>query len=163
MKNPVTVLLVIVVGILGLFAYSQAVALRQQRRQVQELTAKLNSAPKTASLDLQEKCATQAREFLSQFRNDDVVETLNHFNVGLNKCFVETRTESFEYGNHNESKILTDAVEGKNYGVYIFVGAPKRPDWQVPPSECTVTLPSGQETDCHSSDEFDALVKQYME
>jgi hypothetical protein len=119
--------------------------------------------PKTASLELQEKCAKQAKEFLSQFRNDDVVETLNHYDVGLNKCFVETRTSSFMSGNHGESEILTDAFEGKNYGVYIFWSEPNKPDWQVSPSECKVTLPSGAETTCHSSDEFDALVKQYMQ
>jgi hypothetical protein len=163
-KKQVTVLLIIAVGILGLWAYSQTAALRRQRRRVQELTAKLeSSAPNTASLELQQKCATQAREFLSQFENRDVVESLNHYNAGLKKCFVETRTESFLLGTRTESKVLTDAFEGKDYGIYIFVTQSNKADWQVPPSECKVTLPSGERTICHSSDEFDALVKQYME
>jgi uncharacterized membrane protein (Fun14 family) len=62
MRNIATILLVIAVAVLGLYAYSQHGALRQQQRQLQELTAKLDAAPKTASLELQEKCAKQARE-----------------------------------------------------------------------------------------------------
>lgn len=151
-----TVLLIIAVGILGVLAYTQSVALRQQRRQVQEPT-------KTASLELQEKCAKQAREYLSQFENKNLVDTQNHYNVGLNKCFVETQSESFELGNRVESKVLTDAFEGKDYGTFIFISKPNQSDYLVPPVECEVMLPSKGETVCKSSDEFDALVNQYME
>ena len=163
MKNPATVLLLIAVAILGLFAYSQTVALRQQRRRLQELTAKLDSAPKTASLELQAKCAKQAQEYLSQFQIPDLIDERNHYNVGLNKCFVETTSASFQFGNHTTSKVLNDAFEGNEYGSYILVVTPNKADWQVAPVECRVTLPSGAETICHSSDEFDALVKQYMQ
>lgn len=163
MKNPATVLLVIAVAILGLFAYAQTVALRQQRRRVQELTAKLDSVPKTASLELQGKCAKQAQEYLSQFQINDLVDERNHYNVGLNKCFVETRTASSQFGNLTTSKILNDAFEGKEYGNFILVVPLNKAEWQVAPAECRVTLPSGEQTICHSSDEFDALVKQYME
>lgn len=164
MKNTAIVLLVIAVGLLGLLAYLQTAALRRQRRQVQDLTAKLESSGQTtASFELQQKCAKQAREFLSQFDNRAVVESLNHYNVGLNKCFVETRSMSFSNWGHTESKVLTDAFEGRDYGSYIFVSERNKADFVVPPVECKVTLPSGQETICRSSAEFDALVKQYME
>lgn len=62
MRNAAIVLLIVSVGILGLLLYSQNVALREQRRQVQELKGKLESMSKTTSLDLQEKCAKRARE-----------------------------------------------------------------------------------------------------
>jgi len=163
MDNRAVILLAIAAGILGVCAGWQTVILYQQRRQVRELTARLESASNTARLDLQAKCAKQAREFLSQFDNRDVVETRNHYNAGLNKCFVETRTVSFAFGSRSESKVLTDAFEGKDYGSYIFVAKPHEADWQVSPAECKVTLPSGEETTCHSSDEFDALIKQYMQ
>lgn len=163
MKNRPATLLAIAVGVLGVFACWQSVILYHQRRQVRELTAKLESASNSARLDLQAKCARQAHEFLSQFDNRDVVETRNHYNAGLNKCFVETRTVSFAFGNRSESKVLTDAFEGRDYGSYIFVAKPNEADWQVSPAECKVTLPSGGETTCHSSDEFDALIKQYMQ
>jgi hypothetical protein len=163
MRNLVTVLLVVAVGILGIFAYSQAVALRQERRQVQELSTKLDSTQKTASLELQEKCAKQSQEFLSQFENSDLHEAVNHYNVRLNKCFIETRRVKFMLGNHTVSEVLSDAFEGKDYGSYIFVSKPDVADYLVTPVECNVTLPSGEVKNCNSSDEFDVLVKQYME
>jgi len=61
------------------------------------------------------------------------------------------------------SKTLTDAFEGKVYGNYIWSTQKGKKYWEVPPLECKVTLPSGEEKACHSSDEFDELVKQYME
>ena len=163
MKNPATVLLVIAVGILGLLAYFQARALRQQRQQTYELTVKLKAAPKNDSLQLQETCAKQAREFLAQFDNRDVVEALNHYNIKLNKCFVETRSFSSTSAERTESNLLDDAFEGKEYGSYILFVPTGKADWQVQPSECWVLLPSGEEKNCQSGDEFDALVKQYME
>src|SRR5208282_3183594 len=80
MKNISIVMLVIAVGILSLFARSQRIDLEQQRRQVQELTAKLDSAPKTASLDLQEQCWRRAQAF--------ALPRHNHYNATLGRCFV---------------------------------------------------------------------------
>src|SRR6266851_3062813 len=78
--------------------------------------------PKTASLDLQEKCARQSQ---AAFRRD--------------------------------------GFEGKVYGSYMWRADKVKKYWEVPPIQCTVTLPSGEEKTCHSSDEFDSLVKEYME
>jgi hypothetical protein len=156
MKNLAIILLVVVVGVLSLLVY-------RQRRQIQVLSAERDSAPKGASLELQAKCAKQAQEYLSQFESRDVVETRNHYNIGLNRCFVETRTVKFEFGNHTETRVLNDAFEGKEYGLYMFVGRPKKPDYSVEPADCKVTSISGEEVLCHSSDEFDTLVKQFME
>jgi hypothetical protein len=154
-KSLAIILLIVVAGVLTVLVY-------RQRRQIQELT-KRDTAPNPASLELQEKCAKQAQIYLSQFETRDVVETRNHFNVGLNKCFVETRAVKFEFGNHSETRVVNDAFEGKEYGLYMFVGEPKKPDYAVEPADCKVTAISGEEIVCHSSDEFDALVKKFME
>jgi hypothetical protein len=61
------------------------------------------------------------------------------------------------------SKTLSDAFEGSLYGEYNWKSDKVKKYWQVPPFMCKVTLPSGKEKICHSDDEFDALVKQYME
>jgi hypothetical protein len=165
-KKLVTVLLIIALGILGLFAYSQSVALRQERLQVQELTAKLDSAPKTASLELQEKCAKQAREeFNAYWERDENADFTNHYNTKLNKCFVliryiDTKTVPGDIWTHRE---LFDAFESKDYGEYDWKTEKGKKYWEVPPVVCKVTRSSGEETICHSSDEFDALVKEYME
>jgi len=166
MKKLATLLLVVAVGILGLFAYSQTVALRQQRRQVRELTAELDSAPKLASLDLQEKCAKQAREeFKTYWEQHEGASFTNHYNTKLNKCFILTAyidpmTASGSIWTH---KMLFDAFEGKDYAEYDWKSDKVKKYWEVPPFVCKVMLPSGEETMCHSSDEFDALMKQYME
>ena len=163
MRNTTILLLVIAVAVLGPYAYHQRSALRQQQRQLQELNAKLRATTDTASIEVQGKCAKQAQEFLSQFITFDLVETRAHFNEGSNTCFVETRTVKFDSGKRSESGVLQDAVEGKDYGSYIFVSERDKPDLAVSPIVCKVMLPSGEKKTCHSVEEFDALVKQYME
>jgi hypothetical protein len=166
MRNPATVLLAVAVVILCLFAYSQTAALRQQRQQIRELTTKLDSAPKTASLELQEKCARQAREeFKTYWEFRESADFTDHYNTKLNKCFiliqfVDTKTVSGDIWTYKE---LFDAFEGKDYAEYDWKMDKLKKYWEVPPIVCKVTLPSGEETICRSSDEFNSLVKQYME
>ena len=163
MKNIAVVLLAITVTVLGLYAYHQRGALRQQQRQLQELNAKLHSTTNIASIETQERCMKQAQEFLSQFITRDLVETRTHFNEGFNKCFVETRTVRFDSGDRSESVVLQDAVEGRDYASYIFISDRNKSDLAVPPGVCKVMLPSGEMETCHSIEEFNALIKQYME
>jgi len=163
MRNIAIVLLVIAVAVLGLYAYHQRDAPRQQQGQLQKLNEKLHATTNIASIEPQERCAKQAQEFLSQFITFDLVETRAHFNEGFNKCFVETRTVRFDSGNRSESGVLQDAVEGRDYGSYIFISERNKADLAVPPVVCKVMLPSGERKTCHSLEEFDALVKQYME
>lgn len=61
------------------------------------------------------------------------------------------------------AKKVMDAFESKVYANYVWSTRPGKKFWEVPPLECTVTLLSGEESTCHSSAEFDSLVKQYME
>jgi hypothetical protein len=163
MRDTVIVLLVFAVAVLGRYAYHQRSTLQQQQSRLQELNAKLHATTEIASIELQGKCAKQAQEFLSKFITFDLVETRAHFNEGSNTCFVETRTVKFDFGKRNESGVLQDAVEGKDYGSYIFVSERNNPDLAVAPVVCKVMLPSGEKKTCHSIKEFDALVKPYME
>jgi uncharacterized membrane protein (Fun14 family) len=163
MRNITMLLLVIAVAVLGLYAYHQRGVLRQQQRQLQELNAKLRATTNITNIELQVRCAKQAQEFLSQFITFDLVETRAHFSEGFNKCFVETRTVRFDSGNRSESGVLQDAVEGRDYGSYIFTSERNKADSAAPPVVCKVMLPSGERKTCHSLEEFDALAKQYME
>jgi hypothetical protein len=170
MRNVITLLLIVVGGMLAFIAYSQRRALQEERRLTQQLTTKLSATSTTASLDLQEKCANQARE---EFKREGWEELkskggLNdfsdHFNPKVNKCFVLIEsTDPKNDGTVFVSKTLSDAFEGKLYGEYNWKSDKVKKYWQVPPFMCKVTLPSGEEKICHSDDEFDALVKQYME
>ena len=160
-------LLAVSVGGLSVLLYSQTAALREQRRQVRELTARLES--KTASLDLQAKCAKQAHEAFKingyGFEKNEMAVLSNHYNEKLSKCFVliEDTDAKTVPGIIYENKTVSDAFEGKVYAQYGWHTDKVKKYWEVPPYRCKVMLPSGEEKICHSSDEFDALVKEYME
>jgi hypothetical protein len=169
-KNTAIILLGVAVGILSLFAYSLRINLEQQRRQVQELTAKLDSAPNTATLELQDKCATQARERFNldwEGRPPTGVTFTDHYNPQLSKCFLLTLyvDNDIKYlpGKTGISRALYDAVENRQYAEYFWIGEKNKKYSDVPPSTCKVTLQSGEERICHSSQEFNTLLRQYME
>jgi hypothetical protein len=168
MKTARTATLFAAFGILSLILYSQAAALREQRRQLQELNAKLESKSKTTSLELQAECAKQAHEAfkLNGWEGNQWASFTNHYNEKLNKCFVEientdTKTSPGKIGVTNT---VSDAFEGKVYGQYIWISEKNKQYFEVPPFQCEVTLTSGEKKICRSSDEFDALIRNnYME
>ncbi len=163
MKAAAALLLLLCVG-LGVLAYRQGAALRQQRQQVQQLNEKLS---KTAELELQEKCAKQAREEFKLYGWDkhEMAVVSNHYNTRLNRCFMQIQDTDAKTvrGTIVTSRTVSDAFEGKIYASYIWSTQKNKKYWEVPPLECKVTLLSGEEKLCHSSDEFDELLKQYME
>lgn len=89
----------------------------------------------------------------------------NHYSPKLNKCFVLVQYGDTKMlpGTIFTYRILEDAFEGKIYANYSWNPEKNKFFWDVPPTQCKVTLPSGAEITCHSAEEFDALVKQYME
>lgn len=166
MRTAVLLLLVICFG-LGLLTYFQSATLREQRAQILQLNVKVQSMPKNATLDLQEKCARQAREEFKLYGWDkrETAALSNHYNATVNKCFMEIAaadTKSVR-GEMVESKTVSDAFEGKVVGSYIWGTQKNKKYWEVPPLQCKVTLTSGEEKICHSEKEFDEMVKQYME
>jgi hypothetical protein len=58
---------------------------------------------------------------------------------------------------------LFDAYEGKTYGEYNWHTVKDKKYWEVPPFMCKVVLPSGDDKLCTSDNEFDELIKTYME
>ncbi|MBI3646280.1 MAG: hypothetical protein HY233_09990 [Acidobacteriales bacterium] len=168
MKNTTIVLLIVFVGVLSLLLYSQTAALREQRRQVQEMNAKLESISKTTSLDLQGKCAKQAQEAF-KLRYPERASFENHYNTKLDKCFMQVAYVD-KYG---VSVDIIDAFEGKNYAVYTAVFEKGKGSQlalcnvKLPSDahgEFTKLLPSFETKECVSRSQFDALVnKYYME
>ncbi len=141
---------------------------RNQQREILELQSKLDAIPKTASLELQGKCAAQAREefILEGYKTTDQFASFSsHYNLKLNKCFVLTQNTDTKTsrGEIVTSETLVDAFEGKVFGTYIWSSRKGKKFWEVPPLQCKVTLTSGEDQVCHSSDEFDEGVKHYME
>jgi hypothetical protein len=131
----------------------------QLEKENRELNQKLDSLSHSKTLDLQQQCSTQAREefkFLG-WDKQQLASYTNHYNTSMNKCFLEIDNTNYPFVN----KTLSDAFEGKVYGEYTWKADKVKKYWEVPPLECKVTLPSGEEY-CHSSDEFDELVKKYL-
>jgi hypothetical protein len=126
---------------------------RQLEAQNRELAAKLSAA----NLDLQDKCSKQARARCSEFEHlPGVVTCTNHYNGKLNKCFMLMSQLQFSGGAASEwVKVLSDAFEGKELGTLVNKAG------EV--TRCDVTGPDGATTPCHSTDEFERLIKHYME
>jgi hypothetical protein len=167
MKNTAIFFLVVAVGVLGIFAYYQDASLREHRRLVQEVTARVEPTSKTANIDLQQKCARQARDaflhdsLVSLEPNDPLTEFTNHYNSQLSKCFILITKTILSPRDHTSSEYreLSDAYEGKNYGLYNSSYGSGRSTISM----CSVTLPSGEKKACRSSDEFNDLIKVYMQ
>ena len=85
MKNAAIGLLIVAVGGLGIFAYSQQMSLRAQSDVVEKLTAKLEA--KARDFSLQEKCAKQARVEFERwgYAKEAFADLTNHYNERLNK------------------------------------------------------------------------------
>jgi hypothetical protein len=117
------------------------------------------------SLETQGKCSKQATIAFAEggWKRNAFVDYTNHYNAALNKCFVEITDNNLIDGHPSHSTTLADAFEGKVYGTYTWINSQEKKWWEVSPVECTVTTISGEEKHCSSSDEFDALVKGYME
>lgn len=163
MKNSAIVLLVVCVGVLGVLLYRQTAALREQRRQVQELNAKLASVSQATDFDLQAKCAKQASDVWKAggWDRKKLATYSNHYNDKLQKCFMRIDTSTEESGADVTFETVMDAFESKGYAEFIW-----RVDHNSGDSKsmrCSAILPTGEAITCTSPEEFDALVKQYME
>ncbi len=88
----------------------------------------------------------------------------NHYNTKLNECFIMVQNTDATYAptiwTH---KSLFDAYEGKTYGEYSWHTVKNKKYWEVPPFMCRVVSPSGADQFCKSDDEFQELIKIYME
>jgi len=125
-----------------------------------------SSVAQQASLDLQEKCAKQAQAAFDKmsFQDRTLASFTSHYNIKIKRCFIETEQNWVPGGADRwwNYKFVTDAYEGKDFGSYAWLSDKVKKYWEVPPVACKVTLPSGDDKSCKSSEEFDYLIKVYM-
>ncbi len=126
-ENKITATIVIVlVVIFGIF-YLQKQSIKTESQNSKTLSA-------TSDIDLQIKCASQAKTFFDYFITDPeskkTAELANHYNAKLNICFalvkqyIQTGTgASFSAGTQKD---LYDAVEKKVYGSYSWMSQPPK-------------------------------------
>jgi len=145
----------------------------QLEKENADLRGKLDAVSRNATLDLQEKCATQARiEFDSEGWDKPTLQRaatsatfVNHYNTKVNKCFiqVDSTDDKTAPGETFLGTSISDAFEGKNYAQYDWKVDKTKKYWEVPPFYCKVTPLSGEPITCHSDGEFKQLIKQFME
>jgi hypothetical protein len=139
--------------------------LNNVEKENQELAAKLNAVTRGASLELQKKCADQAAAEFKEWgwnKKPSAVYT-NHYQPTMNKCFIRIEDPAFENNTPTTSINVSDAFEGKVYAEYLWMNHEGKQYWEVKPKICKVTLLSGEEKHCQSPEEFDELVRVYME
>jgi len=126
-----------------------------------DLSAKLDAVAKAANLDLQEQCANQASSAFRElgWKKEPSAGYANHYHEKLNKCFIEI----YSMKAPSVSMSVSDAFEGKVYAEYFWINTHGRKYWEVRPDTCKVTLLSGHEQTCKSQEEFEQLIKAYME
>ncbi len=167
MRNAVMFLLAAAVGVFGTVAYFQQVTIQQQQRALEHLTSQLQTASKATALDLQEKCARQAREIFKSngWEKQQLAGFGSHYNAEANKCFMVIENTSEITPNSGvfiRSKILLDALYGSIYGQYMWRSEKDKKYWEVKPFSCNVILASGEKKLCQSQDEFDEMLKSFM-
>ena len=157
MRHLVTTILVAAVLVLLFVVHSQSVAIKGL-----QATA---AASQTPSLELQGRCAKQAAEVFKQegYKAGDMADFTNHYSGKMARCFVIISATRVDGNVSSVDKNLSDAFEGKTYGSYTWINREHKKYWEVAPSECKVTLPSGEEKTCQSDEEWDQLVKAYMD
>jgi hypothetical protein len=164
MRNTVIPLLVVAAGSLGIFAYFQETSLQARGGAAPKLASRLASLSAPATPDRQGICTQRARDATEHTAraNEPRAFFTNYYNERLNKCFIEI--ENIGLGNAGEiyvNKSLADA-NGVEYAAYLGFSKRAKESWDVPPSICEIYLSSGEQTECHSSDEFDELVTDYI-
>jgi hypothetical protein len=126
-----------------------------------------NCNAQQASLDLQEKCSSKAEsEFAkSDLQSREQAVVTNHYNVKLDRCFIEIDQYYVmdHFGNLWNYKTVSDAYEGKIFGSYAWKSDKIKKYWEVKPTECKVMDQNGQDLLCNSDVEFDNLIKIYMQ
>jgi hypothetical protein len=60
------------------------------------------------------------------------------------------------------SKSVVDAISREPLAVYLWINNSDKKYWEVPPMECFVFDLKGEKQNCKSDDEFEELIKQYM-
>jgi hypothetical protein len=138
---------------------------QEQERTIKALSSDVaamrSDSAKVASLDVREKCAAQGHRMLTQLGyNESENNFRNHFNVGLNRCFLFVEAIHFGKGNYLTSAFVVDAYEGKRFANYEFFNATGSTGQMT---DCKTPDAQGVEQRCRSRFEFDEAVKRLMD
>jgi hypothetical protein len=145
------------VACLCIVGYYQSL-IDQLEKKNQELTKQVKAL---SDFDMQEKCANKAKEVFFMFKPDPQRETFeSHFAKNLNTCFVKQTTIG---GGRATRMLLQDAVTQRDYASFwdFWIFGKGDPVHNV--VECYVSNPAGKKETCSSQEQFDEMLKPYME
>lgn len=136
------------------------------QRDTRELNARF--AEKSKADEVQAKCAEQARKVFeaSGYPKSEFATYESHYAARLDKCMMRVLHTDAQTARGKAIWIyinVLDPFEGKPYGTYSWHTETSKKYMMAPPFTCEVTVPAGEAKICHSADEFEELVKPYME
>jgi len=115
-------------------------------------------------VDDDKRCADQAREQFHRAGWDlDPHASFSHrYNDAMQRCFIEFDLVIADgNGRADLMRSIADA-EGRDYADYVQVIRRDDKQTDVSPTVCEVFLPSGEEMDCSSQQQFNEFIKGYM-
>ena len=119
-----------------------------------DLPATLDAATNVAKRVREKACVDQASAMFKAKAWGQQTSYTPHYQQKLNKCFVRIQNLSVDNKGSIKTIRIWDSFRHE-YASY-FEAEPQ-------PTRCRVVFPSGEEKFCQSEDEFDKLVKVYME
>ncbi len=113
----------------------------------------------STNLGLQEQCSKEARaEYLAtgHTETDPTDGFEDHYSARLARCFVKIYSTTIGKTSLSTAMSLEDANERKVYGEYMGT-------YGINPIARYVVSVSGSQESCHSAEEFEALIKPYLQ
>ncbi len=110
-----------------------------------------SAQPATDQVRCAQAAATSFR--LSGWKTEDGSGYKSHYNRTLGTCLIEIEGRS-QYG---VTKMVTDAVEGRTYAIYLWVAASYKP------MTCQLIPSAKEKRDCATEEEYKAFAASLME
>lgn len=125
------------------------------------VAAKLN-ASKLACADRAQRRFTSLGYNEAEAKDKSDTTFQNHFSTRLGRCLMTLETGSFTGGHQVNVTSLIDVDEQKDFGRYGWVSSDTKKYYDQKPGLCIMSPPDKDETYCHSTDEWDAYVKEML-
>jgi hypothetical protein len=130
---------------------------------------------RSQSIDLQGKCASQARIAYQESEREDREQSTklgalfmgssayqSHYDTKLQKCLMLIDQTQALGDQMWTGATLTDAYERRVYAVYIWISQENKKYSEVPPIVCELIPFLADKRNCTNREEFDAFVAGYM-
>lgn len=154
--------LIILVGIMR----TQSNNIQDLQREIRDLNEKV--AERSRADEVQAKCAQQAGKAFDGlgYSKTEFTAYESHYAAKLDKCMMRVLHTDAQTARGKAVWAyvsVLDASGGKQYGAYAWHTETSKKFVIVPPVTCEVTLSTGEQKTCRSMEEFNELVKVYME